>query len=71
MTAYWRDSDGVVHILDAQYHVMLCTGLYRINPVRNGALVPTCLQCIAAEGRPTSRNGEPGIIEWKTRMPDA
>ena len=59
--AYWTDGDGLVHILNG-YHEMLCAGLYRINPDRATDLVPTCLQCIAAEGR-----REPGIVEWSMR----
>jgi hypothetical protein len=48
--SYWRDHDGIVHILDGTYHVMLCQGLYRLSSDRFEIGVPTCLQCIAKDG---------------------
>ena len=66
----WADSAGIVHILSLDLHEMLCTGLYRINPDRTETQVPTCLLCIGSAGRQARRTGEPGIVEWKVRMPD-
>ena len=60
--SYWRDTDGIVHILDAQYHVMLCNGLYRLDQDRLEGEFPTCFLCIAADA--PKRNGEPGVVRW-------
>jgi hypothetical protein len=71
MIECWRDSDGLVHILDDKYHVMLCEGTYRLGRDRLRFETPTCFQCITRELELASDpffhgNGEPGIVEWKT-----
>ena len=47
---YWRDGDGLVHIVIFGVFVTACTRQYRLPNVREPDLVPTCLDCIAKEG---------------------
>ena len=70
---YWRDGDGLVHLLDYKFHITLCEGLYRMGSVRLTFVVPTCFQCLAreielgADPYDTYDNGEPGVMlppEW-------
>ena len=44
---YWRDGDGLVHLLDYKFHITLCEGLYRMGSVRLTFVVPTCFQCLS------------------------